>query len=54
MESGVRKVCGRLTKLPVRMREGDIIAREKDMTGHNLGVLQTLGKDYGQTAKLIN
>lgn len=38
VESDARKVCGRLSKLPVRKREGDIRERAKDMTGHDWGV----------------
>lgn len=33
VELDVRKVCGRLSKLPVRMRKGDITKRAKDRTG---------------------
>lgn len=44
MELDARKVCGRLSKLPVKMRKGDIRKRARDMTGKDWMRTVVLGK----------
>lgn len=44
VELDARKVCGRLSKLPVKMRKGDIRRRARDMTGKDWMRTVVLGK----------